>query len=137
MKHFFKNTPLHEFQRWGNGFATDVLPTLIRPKAAAEIKRLQQSGTTIVIVSAAYESWVQKWTEQNNFQLLATKPEVRDGKITGGIAGKNCHGLEKVRCIKEAYALDQYDTILAYGDSEGDKPMLELATEPHYKPFRD
>ncbi|MCT7593194.1 hypothetical protein [Aliarcobacter butzleri] len=30
-----------------------------------------------------------------------------------------------------------YDYIYAYGDSSGDKQMLELAHEKVYKPFRD
>jgi phosphatidylglycerophosphatase C len=137
MRHFFKNTSLAEFQKLGDAFATSVLPKLIRPKAAAEIQKLQHSGATVVIVSAAFNNWIQKWIEQNNLQLLASIPEVRDGKITGRIEGKNCHGAEKVKRIKKAYQLDQYDTILAYGDSKGDKPMLALATQAFFKPFRD
>lgn len=137
MSYFFNNTPLTQFQKWGDAFATEKLPQLIRPKAAAEIQRLKQAGTIIVIVSASLDSWVRKWTEQNNLQLLASMPEVKDGKITGYIKGKNCHGQEKVRRIKVAYALDQFDAIYAYGDTPGDQPMLKLATVAHYKPFRD
>jgi len=136
MQHFFNNTPPTQFQKWGNAFATDVLPHLIRPKAAAEIQRLKESGTIIVIVSASFDTWVRKWTEQNNLQLLASIPEVKDGKITGRIKGKNCHGEEKVRRIKKAFALDKFDAIYAYGDTIGDQPMLKLATIAHYKPFR-
>lgn len=137
MAHFFQNTSLHQFQKWGDAFALDILPKIIRPKAAAEIRRLQEAGTLCVIVSAAFDTWLQKWTAQNNLHLLASIPDVRDEKITGRINGKNCHGEEKVRRIKEAYALEQFDRIYAYGDSPGDKPMLQLATTAYYKPFRD
>jgi len=137
MQHFFSNTPVEQFQKWGDAFATDILPGLIRPKAIAELKKLQAVGTTIVIVSASFGNWIQQWAAANNFQLIATVPEVRNGNVTGRIAGKNCHGHEKVRRIQEAFALPQYEQVFAYGDTSGDKPMLALATEAHYKPFRN
>ena len=137
MEYFFKGTSLTEFQKQCDAFASEVVPKLVRPKAAAELKQLQQSGVTVVIVSASFGNWIQKWTEANGLLLIATKPEVRNGKLTGRIEGKNCHGNEKVRRIGEVFTLQQYDTIHAYGDTSGDKPMLALATHAHYKPFRD
>jgi HAD superfamily hydrolase (TIGR01490 family) len=135
-RYYFKNTPLDRFQEWCDAFATQKVPALIRPKALEELKKLQQSGTTVVIVSASFGNWIQKWASDNNFQLIATKPQVQNGRLTGAIDGKNCHGDEKVRRIRENYALQQYDTIYAYGDTSGDKPMLALATTAVYKPFR-
>lgn len=137
MAYFFKNMPLSEFQQWCDRFAAEKISGLIRPKAAAALQQLKQSGAEVVIVSASFGNWIQAWAFENNFQLIATKPELRDGKLTGRIAGKNCHGLEKVRRIKEAFDLQQYGAIQAYGDSSGDKPMLALATQAHYKPFRN
>lgn len=137
ISYYFKNTPLAEFQSWCDAFATDVLPKLIRPKAAAELQKLQESGATVVIVSASFGNWIQKWAMANGLHLIATKPEIQDGKLTGRIDGKNCHGREKVRRIREIFMLQQYSQVHAYGDTSGDKPMLALATHAHYKPFRD
>lgn len=137
MRHFFKGTFLSQFQSWGDAFATEVLPGLIRPKAVEEIKKLQESGVTVVIVSASFGNWIQKWATAHGLQLIATKAELRDEKLTGRIDGKNCHGTEKVRRIQELFTLQQYDEVYAYGDTSGDKPMLELATHAYYKPFRD
>lgn len=137
ISYYFKDTPFAQFQAWCDAFAMDVVPKLIRPKAAAELQKLQQAGTTIVIVSASFGNWIQKWAASNNLHLIATKPEVRDGKLTGRIEGKNCHGTEKVRRILEAFVLHDYNEVHAYGDTSGDKPMLDLATHAHYKPFRD
>jgi phosphatidylglycerophosphatase C len=69
-------------------------------------------------------------------KLIATRLEVKNNQLTGNIYECNCHGEEKVRRIMQNFRLTEYDTILAYGDSSGDKPMLSLATAPHYKPFR-
>ncbi len=36
----------------------------------------------------------------------------------------------------EHWNLKEYEEIYVYGDSSGDKPMMELATKSFYKPFR-
>jgi phosphoserine phosphatase len=61
---------------------------------------------------------------------------VNHGVLTGQFDGHNCYGQEKVRRIQAALDLAHYEHIYAYGDSSGDKPMLALADEAFYKPFR-
>jgi phosphoserine phosphatase len=78
---------------------------------------------------------IQPWSKQFEASLICTKLESRDGKLTGRIEGNNCRGKEKVRRIQLNYNLVEYDEVLAYGDSKGDKPMLGLAIQ-FYKPFR-
>jgi phosphatidylglycerophosphatase C len=117
-------------------FSRDVLPDIIRAKAIDCIRDHQHRGAEVVVVSAAPEYWVRSWCAQQGISLLATRLAVLDGRITGKIDGLNCHGEEKVRRIKEVYQLNQFNTVYAYGDTSGDKPMLALATHASYKPFR-
>jgi len=49
--------------------------------------------------------------------------------VTGKFLSKNCYGIEKANKVKEAYNLSDYDYIYAYGDTRGDKELLELADE--------
>ena len=49
--------------------------------------------------------------------------------------GNDCNGLEKVRRIKKKYNLNKYAKIYAYGDTEGDKPMLDIADISFYRAF--
>lgn len=118
------------------GFTSHVLPGIIRPAAMACILEHQQRGAEVVVVSAAPHYWVSGWCQEHGISLLATRLEVVDGKLTGRISGKNCHGEEKVRRIREAYTLSAYPVIHAYGDTVSDRPMLSLAHQSHYKPFR-
>ena len=37
---------------------------------------------------------------------------------------------------KRVLTLSNFEKIIAYGDSKQDLPMLALASEKHYKPFR-
>ncbi|HRP55562.1 HAD family hydrolase [Agriterribacter sp.] len=136
LSHFFKDMQLMDFQNKCDAFIEQKLPGLIRHRALQQIKEHFQNNTLVVIVSASAENWVEGWCRQNNIICIATKLETREGKLTGKIEGKNCHGEEKVRRIKACFHLDEYEMISAYGDTKGDKPMLSLATSAHYKPFR-
>lgn len=134
---FFKDTPLHDFQEKCNRFIEKQLPQLIRAGALQEINKHKQNNATVVVVTASAENWVERWCRQNSIICIATKLEVKESKITGKIEGRNCNGMEKVNRIKACFQLNHYDTIIAYGDTKGDREMLSLATFAYYKPFRE
>ena len=136
LEFFFGKMNFDLFQERCNQFAVDIVPGLVRPKALEEIKKLQNSGMSVVIVTSSPENWISNWAEMVQAKLIDTRLEIKDGLVTGKIMGKNCHGKEKVKRIQEEYDLSQYDEIYAYGDTAGDKPMLSLANFPFMKPFR-
>lgn len=133
---FFGGMRLDAFQDTCNRFAATAIPNLIRPKAIHEVRLLQAKAVEVVIVSASPANWLQPWTDQLGVALLATRLETSSQTVTGKILDRNCHGDEKVRRIRESYDLSAYDHIIAYGDSKGDKPMLALAANSFFKPFR-
>jgi phosphatidylglycerophosphatase C len=135
LRFFFTNTSIEDFKKYCNDFSKNVLPNLIRPKAIEEIKRLQQNNIIVVVVSASPENWIEEWANKNQLQLIASRLDVKEGKLTGKISGKNCHGDEKVSRICEVFNLAEYNVVAAYGDSKGDRPMLRLASNTFYKPF--
>lgn len=136
LQFFFKGMPLERFRVLCDNFSQQVLPGLIRAKALEEIEKLKRESVSIVVVSASPENWIKKWADDNGIQTISTRLEIKDDKLTGKISGKNCHGEEKVIRIQESYMLSEYETILAYGDSSGDKHMIKLASLGYYKPFR-
>jgi phosphatidylglycerophosphatase C len=137
LSHFLKDESATVFEKRCMQFSENYLPYLIRPRALEAINQYKKNGATVAVVSASAENWVKPWCDQNGIRCLATKLEVQQNKLTGKILGKNCHGPEKVCRIKEKFNLDQYDEVIAYGDTSGDKEMLALAHKSHYKPFRN
>ncbi len=136
MRFFFGKMQVEKFQLACDEFSDKAIPSLIRPKALLEIKKLQEAGVEVVIVSASAENWLSNWCRSHGVSLLATRMQQNNGSITGKIEGLNCHGEEKVRRVHEAYDLSEYSKIYCYGDTKGDKPLLGLATFSFYKPFR-
>jgi phosphatidylglycerophosphatase C len=136
LTYFFGGIPEPVFQEKCDLFAENMIPGLIRPGALKEIVSLREKGFEIVVISASAGNWIRRWSNELSLKLLSTKLEVKNGLITGRIEGKNNHGEQKVINIRELWNLNEYGEIYAYGDSPGDKPMLALATQSFYKPFR-
>jgi len=132
---FFKEWDFLRFQKIADKYSIERIDKIIRPKAMEKIIWHQGQGHKVVVVSASIECWLKKWCEKNNVDLIATQLEIKKDKITGKFATKNCYGIEKVNRIKKKYDLSEFDFIYAYGDSPGDKDMLSIANERHYKYF--
>ncbi len=137
LAYFFKNMPVADFEKMSRLFNEKIIPALIRPGALETFETHKKNGVEIIIVSASARQWIQYWCEKNNLRLISSVLEEKNGLITGKLQGANCHGEEKVKRIKEMFNLGDYENIFCYGDTSGDKPMLALATQAHYKPFRE
>jgi len=118
-------------------FSQEVLPAILRKKAMESVRQHQEQGDRVIVVSATPEPVLRPWCARNNLELIATRLEVVDGFLTGRIKGANCRGREKVRRVKKLLDPRDYAAIFAYGDTEGDLPLLEFADIARYKPFRD
>lgn len=136
LRYYFGNISQQEFEEGCRRFCTDRLPLLVRDQALAAIRQHQQQGNQVVVVSASAEDWVAPWCEVQHISCIASRLEITDQRLTGNLQGNNCNGPEKVNRIRQQFNLHDYTEIYAYGDSEGDRPMLALAQHPEYKPFR-
>ena len=135
LSYFFGNKTVEEFTNDCILFTADVLPQLIKEEALIEIKKHKKNNAHIVVVSASAENWVAPWCIQNGIEYICSKLEIKEQKITGKLLRKNCNGIEKVSRIKEKFDTANYDNIYCYGDSDGDKQMLQLATHPYFRTF--
>ena len=136
LRYFFGKMDADVFKKHCDSFIREKLPSLIRPKALHEIKKLQDGGASVVVVSASPENWLKEWCITTGAECIATRLVIVNNKITGKIDGRNCHGEEKVNRIRAEYNLNDYSSVYAYGDTPGDRHMLSLATIKFYKPFR-
>lgn len=135
ISHFFKGWDKIKFQNIADNYSIEKMDEIIRPKAIERIKHHKEQGHKVVIVSASTECWLKGWCNKNNLELISTKLEFNNNKLTGKFSNKNCYGIEKVNRILEIYNLNDYETIYAYGDSRGDKELLDIANKKYYKYF--
>jgi phosphatidylglycerophosphatase C len=131
---FFKDWDIGKFQKFGNDFALQCIPDILRRDALLRLRWHMENGHRIIIVTASGENWIKAWTDKMGVELIGTRLEVNNNKITGKFKSPNCHGIEKVNRLRSYVQLEKY-YIYAYGDTSGDKPFLELADEKFYKTF--
>jgi HAD superfamily hydrolase (TIGR01490 family) len=134
--YFFKGVELDVFDKWGKEFACEI-ERFTRPLAFEGVRKHQNSGDNIVIVSASIENWIRPWADKMEISnLLATQLEVdSDNKLTGKFLTKNCFGKEKVNRILQTFPNRHEYFLEAYGDSRGDKEMIEFANVGWYRKF--
>jgi phosphoserine phosphatase len=78
---------------------------------------------------------LQPLADRLGVELLATELRRDDGRWQPVLAGANCKGPEKVRRLEAHLGTLVGLELEAYGDSRGDRELLEVATVPHYRSF--
>src|SRR5262249_48889542 len=127
-----------ELRRRAAGWAASRLPGVVRPAALGRPRGHRTRGHRAGLVSASLEILLEPWARAAGIDdVLATGMEVRDGRLTGRLAGPNCYGGEKVARLRALLGdLDAVE-LYAYGDSRGDRELLATARHPAYRPFRE
>ncbi|MEO0603778.1 MAG: HAD-IB family hydrolase [Myxococcota bacterium] len=107
------------------------------PEGRTQLARHRERGDEVAVVSASLDLWLAPFMEARGLRCLCTQADYdEDGIFHGDLASPNCRGPEKVARVREAFDLDDFDTVVAYGDSSGDTELLALADESVYRPFR-
>lgn len=110
-------------------------PEIMRKEAYRKLLWHRENEHEIVIVSASADIWLEPVAADLETGLICTTMECADGVLSGDLAGANCNHAEKANRIRAKYDLSSFDMIYAYGDTEGDRAMLDLATEAFYRKF--
>ena len=131
----FKGVSMADFNILCKDFAV-VIQKMVKPEALEKIEWHRQNGHEIIIISASVENWIMPWATLNGIDtVLATQIQVIDGLITGKFLSKNCHGAEKVNRLLQHLPDRENYILYAYGDSSGDKDLLQFADHKFYRVF--
>ena len=127
--HCFGRMTEEEFNAFCQRFA-DSHRHILRKDLYDRLMEAKKNGNEVVVVTASPENWVSRLVPE--FKVLGTKMEFNPC-FTGRFLTPNCYAQEKVNRILEAYPELKTDRnryrVTAFGDSRGDKEMLEFADE--------
>lgn len=130
---FFAGMKENEYKDFCKRYSEEVVSKIIAEKAKEKIDWHKTNGHKLVIITASMEDWVKPWADSNNFDaVLSTRPEIKEGFLTGEFENRNCFGEEKVKRLLEIYPNREDYVLYAYGDSDGDKALLEYADYPSF-----
>jgi HAD superfamily hydrolase (TIGR01490 family) len=130
-----EHTP-QELDRWHGEFMQSRIRPMIRPAARALVRRHLQDGDLCAIITATNSFVTRPIAREFGIEhLIATEPEMREGRYTGGVAGTPCFRSGKLVRLDQWLAglgrrLDQFADSICYSDSHNDLALLERVQRP-------
>jgi phosphatidylglycerophosphatase C len=116
----------------GKQYAT-TLSSVVRHEARERLRWHEARGDRIVIVSASLGVYLRPWCAESGFDVLCSELASRNGVLTGQYLDGDCSGNAKARRVRERYRLEEYTRVYAYGDTDEDRSLLELAHEAYFR----
>ncbi len=118
---------------WRRQFLCEKIEPIMLPRAHELLKRHREQGDYLLIITATNRFVTEPIGEAFGVDdMLATDPEIRDGRYTGEVAGTPCFQQGKVTRLNQW--LEQTGRNLEgswfYSDSHNDLPLLELVANP-------
>jgi len=129
-----KNERKSKLDEYAEKFYQHYHTSLIRKSAKVFFDSLDKEAT-VYLVTASLDIWVKVFAENLKVNYIATKAKFENGIFTGKFETKNCNGPEKVNRILQTIEVSQFDKTIAFGDTYGDKQMLEWADESYFRFF--
>ena len=135
---FFRGMTITAFDELCRNFARDKRK-IMRKKGLTTLRQAIAEGSEVVVVSASIVNWVQPFFSEfgDAVKIEATKIDVRNDIVPGKFLTKNCYGEEKVKRISRRYPNRKSYHLIAFGDSKGDRRMLDYADEAYYRKIKD
>ena len=133
---FLRGVPRKMLEDEAAEFAAVAAPMLLRPDALKVWRRHRADGARMVIVTASPETIVAPFARGLGADLLIASQLAFDDqdRVGNGLFGRNCRGEEKVYQLRSAFGQD-VGLAAAYGDTDGDTEMLELAEQKFMRLF--
>jgi len=133
---FLKGLPRQILEQEAIEFAAVAAPLLLRPDALKVWRRHRADGARMVIVTASPEPVVAPFARGLGADLLIASQVAYDarGLVGNGLSGPNCRGPEKAKRLRALFG-DEVRLAAAYGDSDGDQDMLDMADQKFMRLF--
>ncbi|MDM1493266.1 MULTISPECIES: HAD family hydrolase [Acinetobacter] len=122
----FKGCDLKKIYPLAQQYAGKILKSL-EPSLLKQLKQHQQLGHKVILVSATIDLYLEIIAQALNIELICSKVEMKNGKLTGKYLTPDCSCMQKKLRVLEVIKLADFETIYAYGNSEEDAEMLSLA----------
>jgi len=122
-----------ELQELHHRFMIQKIEPILLDKAQNCINRHKERGDTVLVITASTSFVTAPIVKKYGINhLLATEPEIKAGRYTGGVSGIPCFQSGKVDKLMPWLQKNE-ETLTGstfYSDSHNDLPLLELVDNP-------
>jgi len=128
--------PMERLLEWRARYLEHSIRPLIPESARKLVKDHQREGALVAIITATNRFLTEPTAREFGVEhLIATEPEVRDGRFTGEYTGTPSFREGKVTRLEEwlglrGAKLAEFSVSRFYSDSINDVPLLERVTHP-------
>jgi HAD superfamily hydrolase (TIGR01490 family) len=122
-----------QLQLWHQTFMQEKIEPILLPAARALVERHRAAGDTLLIITATNAFVTAPIAAAFGVEhLIATEPEMVDGRYTGNVAGTPCFREGKVTRLNQWLGRHQLDLAGSsfYSDSHNDLPLLQRVEHP-------
>jgi len=122
-----------ELQELHHRFMIQKIEPILLDKAQNCINRHKERGDTVLVITASTSFVTAPIVKKYGINhLLATEPEIKGGRYTGGVSGIPCFQAGKIDKLMPWLQKNE-ETLTGstfYSDSHNDLPLLELVDNP-------
>ena len=122
-----------ELQEFHHRFMIQKIEPIMLDKAQNCINQHKERGDTVLVITASNSFVTAPIAKKYGInQLLATEPEIKAGRYTGGVSGIPCFQAGKIDKLLPWLQKNE-ETLTGstfYSDSHNDLPLLELVDNP-------
>lgn len=122
-----------ELKKLHQAFMLEVIEPMCLPKAAQLLQKHRTQGDILVVITSTNRFVVEPICNSLGVdQVLATEPEIIDGKFTGNIVGEPCFQAGKITHLNRwlGQSGESMNGATFYSDSINDLPLLEIVDKP-------
>ena len=127
------NNTMTQLNSWHQQFMSEKIEPIILEKAQAVVDKHKKSGDRVMVITATNSFVTRPIVERYGIsELLATEPEIINGRFSGKITGLPCFQNGKVTKLKQ-WLLNNNESLTGsyfYSDSFNDLPLLECVDYP-------
>ncbi len=118
---------------WHNAFMQEMIEPIILPKALELIERHRTQGDHPIIITATNAFVTEPIAKRLGVaDILATRPEMQDGRYTGHYLGTPTFQQGKIKALHDWTRTQPkpFEKTWFYSDSRNDLPLLEQVSHP-------
>lgn len=133
----FEGRPKAEVDQFLADFYDERISKLFRPQADQAMRKHQERGEVVVVISATFEPIILRAMQHHPFkhQISTRMCVAEDGTYTCAVEGRPVEGEEKLVAVRrfgdEYFGAGNWELAYAYGDHHSDQHVLAAAEHPY------
>lgn len=131
--HILGQHDMETLYQWRDQYLEEMITPLLLPRARELVEQHRDLGHQLLIITATNRFITEPVARMFGIdELIATEPEISDGRYTGNVTGTPSFAHGKVIRLQE-WLVGKDETLKGswfYSDSHNDIPLLELVENP-------